>query len=122
MIALPGLTLAVGRQDEAAAVLRTFAQYVDQGMLPNRFPDEGRAPEYNTVDATLWYFQAVYALPGTPDWITRQSASCTRSWSTFWTGTVRARASTSAATSDGLLYAGELGSTTGWTPRSMNGS
>ena len=62
MIALPGLTLATGRQDEAAAVLRTFARYVDQGMLPNRFPDEGKAPEYNTVDATLWYFQAVYAL------------------------------------------------------------
>jgi predicted glycogen debranching enzyme len=59
MIALPGLTLAVGRHDIAASVLRTFARFVDQGMLPNRFPDGGETPEYNTVDATLWYFVAV---------------------------------------------------------------
>ncbi len=61
MIALPGLTIATGRHKEAAAILRTFAQFADRGMLPNRFPDAGTSPEYNTVDATLWYFQAVYA-------------------------------------------------------------
>lgn len=60
MISLPGLTLATHRYDVAASILRTFAKYVDQGMLPNRFPDEGGAPEYNTVDATLWYFVAIY--------------------------------------------------------------
>ncbi|MCB0209862.1 MAG: glycogen debranching enzyme family protein [Anaerolineae bacterium] len=60
MIALPGLTLSTGRPDLAAIILRTFARYVDQGMLPNRFPDAGETPEYNTVDATLWYFHAVY--------------------------------------------------------------
>ncbi len=59
MIALPGLTLATGRRDVAASVLRTFARYVSEGMLPNRFPDAGETPEYNTVDATLWYFHAV---------------------------------------------------------------
>jgi len=59
MIALPGLTLATGRHDIAASVLRTFARYVSDGMLPNRFPDAGEAPEYNTVDATLWYFHAI---------------------------------------------------------------
>ena len=59
MIALPGLTLATGRPDIAASVLRTFARFVSEGMLPNRFPDAGDAPEYNTVDATLWYFVAV---------------------------------------------------------------
>ncbi len=59
MIALPGLTLATGRPHVAANILRTFSQYVDQGMLPNRFPDEGEEPEYNTVDATLWYFEAI---------------------------------------------------------------
>ena len=59
MIALPGLTLATGRLDVAASVLRTFAAHVDQGMLPNRFPDGGEKPEYNTVDATLWYFHAI---------------------------------------------------------------
>jgi len=40
-------------------ILRTFAAYVDQGMLPNRFPDQGEKPEYNTIDATLWYFHAI---------------------------------------------------------------
>jgi predicted glycogen debranching enzyme len=60
MIALPGLTLATGRYSEAACILRTFAVYLDRGMLPNRFPDGAEQPEYNTVDATLWFFQAIY--------------------------------------------------------------
>jgi len=59
MIALPGLAVATGRHSEAASILRTFAQHLSQGMLPNRFPDDGEAPEYNTVDATLWYFHAI---------------------------------------------------------------
>ncbi|WP_374688665.1 amylo-alpha-1,6-glucosidase [Promineifilum sp.] len=59
MIALPGLTLTTGRPEVAASILRTYAQFVDQGMLPNRFPDAGETPEYNTVDATLWYFHAL---------------------------------------------------------------
>ena len=59
MISLPGLTLTTGRSEIARLILRTFAQYVDQGMLPNRFPDAGEVPEYNTVDATLWYFEAI---------------------------------------------------------------
>jgi predicted glycogen debranching enzyme len=59
MIALPGLTLATGRTQIAAEILTTFARFVSQGMLPNRFPDQGETPEYNTVDATLWYFDAV---------------------------------------------------------------
>ena len=60
MIALPGLTLATGRPDIAASVLRTFARFVSEGMLPNRFPDGGDPPEYNTVDASLWFFIAVH--------------------------------------------------------------
>jgi predicted glycogen debranching enzyme len=59
MIALPGLTLVNGRWDIAKDILAEFATHVDQGMLPNRFPDAGEAPEYNTVDATLWFFEAV---------------------------------------------------------------
>jgi predicted glycogen debranching enzyme len=59
MIALPGLALATGRHEVARNVLRTFAQFVSEGMLPNRFPDAGETPEYNTVDATLWYFHAL---------------------------------------------------------------
>jgi glycogen debranching enzyme len=65
MIALPGLAAATGRWEEAGEVLRAFARYVDQGMLPNRFPDSG-APlsesDYNTADATLWYVRAVDAV------------------------------------------------------------
>ncbi len=61
MISLPGLTLATGRYEIAASILRTYARFVDQGMLPNRFPDAGETPEYNTVDATLWYFEAIRA-------------------------------------------------------------
>ncbi len=54
-IALPGLTLATGRPAVARALLAAFAPHVDRGMIPNRFPDAGDAPEYNTVDAPLWY-------------------------------------------------------------------
>jgi predicted glycogen debranching enzyme len=59
MIALPGLTLATGRREIAGRILRTFAQFVDGGMLPNVFPDAGETSEYNTADATLWYFETV---------------------------------------------------------------
>lgn len=59
MISLPGLTLGNRRWDVAKDVLAQFAAHVDQGMLPNRFPDAGEVPEYNTVDATLWFFEAV---------------------------------------------------------------
>lgn len=61
MIALPGLTLSTGRPEIAAKILRTYAHFVDRGMLPNRFPDAGEEPEYNTVDATFWYFEAIRA-------------------------------------------------------------
>jgi len=59
MIALPGLCLATGRYAEAAEILHTFARYVSEGMLPNRFPDDGEDAEYNTADATLWFFRAL---------------------------------------------------------------
>src|ERR1700676_4936646 len=61
MISLPGLTLPTGKHDVARSILSTFARHVDQGMLPNRFPDAGETPEYNTVDATLWFFEAARA-------------------------------------------------------------
>ena len=62
MIALPGLTLATGQTRIAKSILLEFSKHIDQGMLPNRFPDAGEQPEYNTVDATLWFFEAVRAL------------------------------------------------------------
>ncbi|HMJ70931.1 MAG TPA: amylo-alpha-1,6-glucosidase [Cyclobacteriaceae bacterium] len=60
MISLPGLCLATGRFHDLKNILRAFADSVSQGMLPNRFPDHGEAPEYNTIDATLWFFVAIY--------------------------------------------------------------
>jgi predicted glycogen debranching enzyme len=59
MIALPGLCLVTGRFGDARKILRAFAGYVSEGMLPNRFPDHNEKPEYNTADATLWFFYAL---------------------------------------------------------------
>ena len=59
MITLPGLALATGRPDVAREILLAFSHFVDGGMLPNTFPNSGAAPEYNTIDATLWYFEAI---------------------------------------------------------------
>jgi predicted glycogen debranching enzyme len=58
MIALPGVCLATGRFDVAREILQSFAGYVDGGMIPNRFPDSKSEPDYNTVDATLWFIHA----------------------------------------------------------------
>ncbi len=60
MIAMRGLVIATGKKEEAKSMLKTFLKYLDQGMIPNRFPDTGGKPEYNTMDATLWLFVALY--------------------------------------------------------------
>lgn len=59
MVSLPGLLLCTGRYTEARGLLKTFASYVHEGLIPNRFPDHGEAPEYNSADATLWMFSAI---------------------------------------------------------------
>ncbi len=59
MIALPGLLIARGLLDEARDVIGGFLDHLSEGLIPNRFPDRGEPPEYNTVDATLWMFYAV---------------------------------------------------------------
>lgn len=59
-ISLRGLCLATGRLDEAREILLEWAGTVSEGMLPNRFPDQGDQPEFNSVDASLWYVIAVY--------------------------------------------------------------
>src|SRR6516162_8149571 len=59
-IALRGLCLATGRLREARHILLQWADTVSQGMLPNRFPDQGEQPEFNSVDASLWYVVAVH--------------------------------------------------------------
>ena len=60
MIAFTGLTLVTRRFDEAKEILKSFALYERNGLIPNMFPDDGSSPMYNTVDASLWYFYACY--------------------------------------------------------------
>ncbi len=60
MIAFTGLTLCTGRFDDAREILLSFAKYERHGLIPNMFPDDGAEPLYNTADASLWYFIAVY--------------------------------------------------------------
>ena len=60
MIALPGLLLCTDQPDAAKEILLQFLRYIHGGMLPNRFPDQGETPEYNTVDATLWFVDAIW--------------------------------------------------------------
>jgi predicted glycogen debranching enzyme len=61
MISLPGLAIETGRLDVARSILLSFADAVDGGMIPNRFPDGGEPPEFNTVDATFWLIEAIRA-------------------------------------------------------------
>jgi len=64
--------LPTGKYEVARSILRTFAKHVDQGMLSNRFPDAGGTPEYNTVDAALWFFEAArayLAYTGDPEFV-----------------------------------------------------
>ncbi len=59
MIALSGLTLATGRPEIAREIIIEYSHHISAGMIPNRFPDVGETADYNTVDATLWYFEAI---------------------------------------------------------------
>jgi predicted glycogen debranching enzyme len=59
MISLEGLTLVTGRWLEAGYILRTFANYICDGLIPNMFPDSSKQGKYHTADATLWFFHAV---------------------------------------------------------------
>jgi predicted glycogen debranching enzyme len=107
MIALPGLALSTGRPEIARSILRAYPRFVDRGMLPNVFSDASGAPEYNTVDATLWYFDAVrqyYA--ATSDAQLLRDLFPVLSDIVDWhvRGT---RYSIHTDPSDGLLYAGE---------------
>lgn len=114
MISLPGLCLSTGRFDDAKKILRAFAHSVSMGMLPNRFQDDGKEPEYNNADGTLWYFVAVYKyLQATNDkaFITDEILPVLKEiidW--HFTGTRY----NIHVDKDGLLYAGEAGQQLTW--------
>ena len=114
MISLPGLTIATGRPEIARSILRTFAHYVDQGMLPNRFPDLGETPEYNTVDATLWYFEAIraYHAATSDDELLKELFPVLKDVIDWHIRGTRYQIHVDPA--DGLLYAGEPGVQLTW--------
>jgi len=60
MIALPGICLQTGHISEARNILRDYASQMRHGLIPNRFVEKGEIPDYNTVDATLWFGNAIY--------------------------------------------------------------
>jgi predicted glycogen debranching enzyme len=114
MIALPGLTLATGRPDVARQILLAFARYVNGGMLPNNFPDSGGRPEYNTVDAALWYFEAIrqyFAATNDKTALQKLFPALAEIVAAHVKGT---RYQIHVDPADGLLYAGEPGVQLTW--------
>ncbi len=113
MIALPGLTLATHRPEIARPILRTFARYLSQGMLPNAFPEANDTPGYNTVDAILWYFEAIRAyIAATDDDDLLQELFPALAEVIDWH--VRGTRYQIHLDSDGLIYAGEPGVQLTW--------
>jgi len=114
MIALPGLTLATGRTAVARQILLAFSRYVDGGMLPNNFPDVGGQPEYNTVDAALWYIESVRQyFEATQDAVTLQRLFPVLA-AIVEAHIAGTRYSIHADPADGLLYAGGPGVPLTW--------
>ena len=114
MIALPGLTLTTGRPEIAKKILFAFARYVDGGMVPNNFPDAAGQPEYNTVDAALWYFEAVrqyFEATKDAEAVAKLYPVLAQIISAYLKGT---RYHIHADEADGLLYAGEDGVQLTW--------
>jgi predicted glycogen debranching enzyme len=114
MIALNGLTIATNRAEIARQILLEFSNHLSMGMLPNRFPDAGSEAEYNTVDATLWYFEAIRAYTektGDYDFV-RESLYENLAEIIVWH--LRGTRYNIHVDTDGLLYAGTPGVQLTW--------
>ena len=121
MIALPGLCLATGRPWLARNILQTFSRFVSEGMLPNQFPSAGVAPVYNTVDATLWYFDAIRQ-----NWEATSDIGLLHELFPVLDGIIDAhvcgmRYHIRIDPADGLLFAGEPGVQLTWMDAKVNG-
>ncbi len=120
MISLPGLALVAGRVEDARRIIETFASHMDRGLIPNRFPDASSGAEYNTIDATLWMFEAAkkyYEYTGDGDFITRLLPKLRESIKHHLDGTrygIRADA-------DGLLEGGAEGVQLTWMDAKVGG-
>lgn len=121
MIALPGLLLCTGRFTEACQVLNVFAQYVSEGMIPNRFDDYTNEPSYNTVDASLWFIHSCYEyLAYTDDRKTFESMllpACREIVRGYKTGT---RYHIKMDEADGLIGQGDATTQLTWMDAKMN--
>ena len=130
-ISLRGLCLAAGRFEEARDILLPWSNAVSEGMIPNRFPDGGEAPEYNTVDAALWFVVAAHDYltlcprPADAAGLDRRA----RDESTLNTACEAILAGYAAGTrygirldeDDGLLFAGEEGVALTWMDARVDG-
>jgi len=119
MIALPGLCLATGRADEARSILAHFLAHLDRGVIPNLFPESGQAPQFNTIDATLWLFEAafLYGLAYDPAFLRQQLPAFLHIVDWHLRGThqdIRVEP-------DGLLRGGSPGSQLTWMDVKVNG-
>ncbi|HET9983796.1 MAG TPA: amylo-alpha-1,6-glucosidase [Longimicrobiales bacterium] len=125
-IALRGVCLATGRLAEARRILLAWAGLVSEGMLPNYFPEGGQAPEYNSVDASLWFVVAVHELKAT---LRRRRARLPAAESAALDGAVQAILEGYSrgtrfgirADGDGLLAAGEPGVQLTWMDARVDG-
>ncbi|TMB48858.1 MAG: glycogen debranching protein [Deltaproteobacteria bacterium] len=114
-IALRGLCLATGRLDDARAILLEWAGLVSDGMLPNRFADQGEAPEFNAVDAALWYVVAVHDFLGAAGSVTeRDRRALETAVEAILSGYARGTRYRIRVDDDGLLAAGEPGVQLTW--------
>jgi predicted glycogen debranching enzyme len=113
-IALRGLCLAAGRTGVAREILLEWAGAVSQGMLPNRFPDQGSEPEYNAVDASLWFVVAVAELLQAPGTSVPERVRLLDAVKQILEGFARGTRHGIRAQADGLLAAGEPGLQLTW--------
>jgi predicted glycogen debranching enzyme len=114
MISLPGLTLTTGRYDIAREIILEFSKHISEGMLPNRFPDEGEEAEYNTVDATLWYFEAIRAYAEASRDLDTVRDELYEKLSLVVAAHLRGTRYNIHVDTDGLLHAGEAGVQLTW--------
>ncbi len=113
-IAMRGLCLATGRLDDARAILLEWAGAVSEGMLPNRFPDRGEKPEFNAVDAALWYVVAVHELLAAGRVTVRERQTLVDAVEAILAGYSAGTRYRIHVDDDGLLAAGEPGVQLTW--------
>jgi predicted glycogen debranching enzyme len=113
-IALRGICLAGDRHDDARDILVEWTRAVSQGMLPNRFPDRGTQPEFNSVDASLWFIVAVHELLQHRPLAAGDEHALRSAITAILDGHVRGTRHGIRVDADGLLAAGEAGLQLTW--------